>query len=359
MGLCLDFAEEEPRSSKMGSEGCLSHSQQQSVETHQEVYTLLIAPTHGHKDSSTSNESHASRKNIKFVKGYDTLTTRMHKDNLFNSPGRGDHISPHSIPKNARTDPFYSPDHSPEHESPYASVLFSPDEMMQTANHEIKFENVDWAARNREAKQSKKDKTDKKRSLTPTKDKDFEHVETISLTPPMAQAPAPSQPKPTYYSPPRLNLQSPPQYQGAPAGGLNIQYPDEKKEMVSSNPTCDMSTTNDIQNEKGSWEPTHPPPSHYVPYKEFEDVELNKPRGHTLSQRQRTDKHYEPPAYYKDASGRSWPGWVWVVFILLFLICFVGIPLGIFGGVYHWNYGEYRCNRSWGKWDQASKTCRY
>lgn len=102
--------------------------------------------------------------------------------------------------------------------------------MMQTANHEIKFENVDWAARNRDAKQSKKDK---KRSLTPTKEKDFEHVETISLTPPMMQAPAPSQPKPAYHSPPRLNLQSPPQYQGAPGGGLNIQYPDEKREMVS------------------------------------------------------------------------------------------------------------------------------
>ncbi|KAH8600967.1 hypothetical protein B0O99DRAFT_295086 [Bisporella sp. PMI_857] len=276
----------------------------------------------------------------------------MHKDNLFNSPGKGDQISPHSLPKNARTDPFYSPTHSPE-DSPYTSAIFSPDDMMHTETKgDIQFQNIDWAAVNRDEKKSKKEKKEKKRTLTPTKDtkdkkeKDFEHVETISLTPPTVSAPNPNpqQPKPTYYSPPRLNLRTPPQYQGAQAGGLGIQYPEEKK---------------GFGDEKPSWEPTQPPPSHYVPYKEFEDVELNKPRTYASSQRTVTDKHYEPPAYYRDYSGRSWPGWVWFIFILIFLILFVAIPLAIFGGVYHWNYGEYRCNRSWGRWDEATRSCRY
>ena len=147
----------------------------------------------------------------------------MHKDNLFNSPEQGrEHLSPRTVPpRNARTDPFYSPAHSPDHDSPYASAIFSPDEMMQGPHHDIKFGDVDWAARNK----STKGKKGAKRQLTPTK-KNFDHVENISLTPP------PNPPKPTYYSPPRLNLQSPPQYQGI-GGGLGIQYPDEKRGMVS------------------------------------------------------------------------------------------------------------------------------
>ncbi|KAG9245297.1 hypothetical protein BJ878DRAFT_479344 [Calycina marina] len=262
----------------------------------------------------------------------------------YHSPGRADHISPSSMPKNARTDPFYSPTHTPEHGSPYEPHLFSPDEMfMNERAHDIKFETVDWAAKNRDSKREKKDR---KRSLTPTKEKELDnvHVETISLTPSMVQAKdmQMQQPKPAYYSPPRLNLQSPPQYQGA-AGGLNIYNPDEKRGM-----------------DRASWEPTHPPPSHYVPCKEFEDVELNKPRGqHASPQRTVTQKHYEPPQYYQDSRGRSWPGWAWIVFILFFLICFIGIPLAIFGGVYHWNYGEYRCSRSWGTWDLNTNSCRY
>jgi hypothetical protein len=143
----------------------------------------------------------------------------MHGDNLFHSPpppGK-EHLSPRTVPRNHRTDPFYSPgghNESPE-TSPYTSALFSPDDMMQSNSRNIQFESVDWAVNKNEGKQ---------RTITPTKE--LEGAETITLTPPMSHPP-----KPTHYSPPRLltRQQSP-----VDKSGLGIQMWDNEKQAVRS-----------------------------------------------------------------------------------------------------------------------------
>jgi len=167
----------------------------------------------------------------------------MNGDHLFASPGR-EHLSPRSRPSkrhNPRTDPFYSPPgiHSPE-TSPYTSELHSPDDMMETPKNNIQFESVDWEKRNQPEK-----KVGKQRTITPTRrlTREPEYTETINLTPPMTHQ-APSQhtspsavvhqiPKPIYYSPPTVQMPTPPPYQGASSGGLGIQYFEEKQTIVS------------------------------------------------------------------------------------------------------------------------------
>jgi hypothetical protein len=147
----------------------------------------------------------------------------MHGDNLFQSPETREHLSPRTVPKNHRTDPFYSPGgHNDSTEtSPYTSVLFSPDDMMPSNNRDIQFESVDWAASNPVAKPDKKP-----RNITPTKE--FEAAETINLTPPTIHH---QKPKPTHYSPPRIltRQQSPIKKN---SGGLGILMYDNEKNVV-------------------------------------------------------------------------------------------------------------------------------
>jgi hypothetical protein len=291
----------------------------------------------------------------------------MNGDHLFASPGR-EQLSPRSVPKhNPRTDPFYSPGRNSPEASPYTSALFSPDDMMnEPKTSDIKFESVDWEKRNQQENRTK----DGKRTITPTRiaTKEVEYVETINLTPPMAhQAPpttATQVPKPTYYSPPMVKMASPPPYQSAVGGGLGIQYYEEKRDTVSlpHYDTDPQTYINTPQNRAGpaAWEPTQPPPSAYVPaYKEFQDVELSRPKSYASSQRTMTEKHYEPVGYYSDTKSKRTPAWCWILYFLLFLIIFVGVPVAIFGGVYKWNYGRYRCSRSWGTWHPDTSTCTF
>jgi len=72
-----------------------------------------------------------------------------------------------------------------------------------------------------------------------------------------------------------------------------------------------------------------------------------------------TEKHYEPVGYYSEAKPSRTSNCLWMIYVLLFLIAFVAVPLAIFGGVYHWNYGQYRCNRSWGTWHADTSSCTY
>lgn len=140
----------------------------------------------------------------------------MHGDNLFHSPETRKRLSPRTVPKNHRTDPFYTPGgHNDSVEtSPYASALYSPDDMMQSHNRNIQFESVDWAAPKQDANS---------RNIMHTKE--VEASETINLTPPMLH----QKPKPTHYSPPRIltRQQSP-----VERPGLGIHMVDNEKSIV-------------------------------------------------------------------------------------------------------------------------------
>jgi len=227
--------------------------------------------------------------------------------------------------------------------------------MMQSNSRNIQFDNVDWAASQKAAaKQTKQiSPTRPSRNITPTKE--LEGGETINLTPPMQpkmqMPPMPPMPKPTHYSPPRIltRQQSP-----VEKSGLGIQMYDAEKAMDEKRGF----------DEKRGWEPTQPPPSHYVPYKEFQTVELEKP-GYAPSQRslppysQDPNVPRAPEHYYNGHKKRKVPAWLWILFILIFLTIFVGIPLAVFGGVYKWNYGKYRCAKSWGNWHEDNSSCTY
>lgn len=288
----------------------------------------------------------------------------MNGTHLFSSPPGQGQLSPRSHPQtkhNPRTDPFYSPgDHSSPETSPYTSAIFSPDDMMHDNKSDVQFEKVNWDNRNNH--ENRKDS--KGRTITPTREKvrEVEHTETINLTPPMGY-PQPSAmahqvPKPAYYAPPMLRMPTPPAYQGV-GGGLGIQYPGEKGPVCPSTPPSHIYPLTPSQN-TASWEPTQPPASHYNPNRDFQDVELNRPATYASSSRTLTEKHYEPVRYYRESiPRRATSRWLLLVYIIIFLIGFVGVPLAIFGGVYHWNYGEYRCNRSWGTWHQDTSSCTY
>lgn len=206
--------------------------------SHLQLQLLLIIPKYIHNSAALtwdSKERHVSSDSLHdrviyptiFGKGHKTLSSlRMHGDNLFQSPETREQLSPRTVPKNHRTDPFYSPGgHNDSAEtSPYTSALFSPDDMMPSNNRDIQFESVDWATKPVARTDSKP------RNITPTKE--LPGAETINLTPPMIQH---QRPKPTHYSPPRIltRQQSP-----IDKSGLGIHMYDNEKSIVRHPMRC-------------------------------------------------------------------------------------------------------------------------
>jgi hypothetical protein len=90
------------------------------------------------------------------------------------------------------------------------------------------------------------------------------------------------------------------------------------------------------------------------PFPDFEDVELARPKPRGFAPGAGPVPTQAVRARYERRSA------VCALLVLaLILLVPLGIALGVFGGVYHWNIRDERCSMWGGSWNQSTNSCQY
>ena len=287
-------------------------------------------------------------------------------------------LSPRSTPHSSQKQPGEREIRAAEPYNPFASVedvplegsIYSPPGYMteRLDDGEIKFGNVDWQVKRPE----------------PTRTRTVSNMEEVKLDGPPSKS---NPPKPPFYRPadsPPIKANSPPYL--AAKTGQNLSADREHWVSPLHPPLVKKPSNNTFQspiNEKAQSDVTTPPLTYYHPNKqenfrtnlddekhswdqsrhssdlqpfpEFEDVELARPKARGLAPNLPAQV---PMQVVRVRSERRSAACFYIVCALIFLVP-LGIALGVFGGVYHWNIRDERCAMTGGSWHGDSKTCQY